>query len=62
MVVGVSFEVRSIRWLIIFGQFEVLTTRSVFAATLLASQYTLTAAGMRVPRCFFFSDLFAVTD
>lgn len=59
MVVGISFEVRPIGWLIRFGQFEVLTARSVFAATLLASQYTLTAAGIRVPRCF--SDLFVVT-
>lgn len=62
MVLSVSFDVQPIRWLVRFGQVEVLTARSVSAATtsILASQYTLTAAGMRVPRCY--SDLFAVTD
>jgi hypothetical protein len=46
--------------LVVGVSFEVLTARSVFATTLLASLYALTAAGMRVPRCY--SDLFAVTD
>ena len=48
MVVGVSFEIRPIRWLIRSGQVEVLRARSVSAVTLLASQFTLTATGMTV--------------
>jgi hypothetical protein len=42
------------------GQIAVLAAEPVSAATRLASQHTLTAAGMRVTRCF--SHLFAVAE